>query len=201
VRYRSAQSLERQQLKWLLYAGALFAVYFGFTFFASDPETDSGWRNFFFVFIIIMMPIAIAIAILRYRLYDIDVIIRRTLVYTILTAALGLVYFGTVVLLQTVVGRSAAEQSPLVIVFSTLLIAALFSPLRRRIQTFIDRRFFRQKYDAGQMLARFAQTARDEVKIEQLTGALSGVVQETMQPSSLTFWLKPMENERKKSHD
>jgi hypothetical protein len=201
VRYRSAQSLERQQLKWLLYAGALFAVYFGFTFFASDPETDSGWRNFFFVFIIIMMPIAIAIAILRYRLYDIDVIIRRTLVYTILTAALGLVYFGTVVLLQTIIGRTTAEQSPLVIVFSTLLIAALFSPLRRRIQTFIDRRFFRQKYDAGQMLARFAQTARDEVKIEQLTGALSGVVQETMQPSSLTFWLKPMENERKKSHD
>ncbi len=123
-------------------------------------------------------------------MYDIDLIIRRTLQYTALTALLALVYFGSVVSLQGFVGQGKA-QSPLVIVLSTLLIAALFAPLRQRLQTFIDRRFFRRKYDAQQVLARFAATARDEVALEALTGALVGVVLETVQPASLVIWLSP----------
>jgi hypothetical protein len=150
-----------------------------------------------FISSILTIPIAIAIAILRYRLYDIDIIIRRTAVYASLTAALGLIYFGSVVVLQTVVGRATAEQSPLVIVFSTLLIAALFSPLRRRIQSFIDRRFYRNMYDAAQMLAQFAVAARDEVDMETLSAALLRVVEQTMQPEQTSLWLQPSKGVRK----
>jgi hypothetical protein len=127
---------------------------------------------------------------LRYKLYDIDIIIRRTAVYAVLTTTLGLIYFGTVVLLQTAVGRATEEQSPLVIVFSTLLIAALFSPLRRRIQAFIDRRFFRRKYDAAQTIANFARMAGDEVELSVLTKELIQVVEETMHPERVSLWLK-----------
>jgi hypothetical protein len=190
VRFQRAKNVERQQIKWLLFAGGLFAIYYGVTFFLTDPETDSGWGNFFFVFSILTMPIAIAIAILRYQLYDIDLIIRRTAVYAVLTASLGIIYFGTVVLMQTIIGRAADEQSPLVIVFSTLLIAALFSPLRRRIQSFIDRRFYRRKYDAAQILAQFSQTAQNEVDMERLSAVLIKVVEETMQPEQTSLWLK-----------
>jgi K+-sensing histidine kinase KdpD len=123
-------------------------------------------------------------------LYDIDLIIRRTAVYAVLTASLGIIYFGTVVLMQTIIGRAADEQSPLVIVFSTLLIAALFSPLRRRIQSFIDRRFYRRKYDAAQILAQFSQTAQNEVDMERLSAVLIKVVEETMQPEQTSLWLK-----------
>ncbi len=135
------------------------------------------------------MPFFIGIAILRSRLYEIDVIIRRTLVYTVLTILLGLIYFVTVVLLQSVVGRTTNEQSSLVIVLSTLLIAALFSPLRRGIQAFIDRRFYRRKYDAVQILARFAQTARDEVDIDSLAYSILEVVEETLKPERTSLWL------------
>jgi hypothetical protein len=107
-----------------------------------------------------------------------------------LTTTLGLIYFGTVVLLQTAVGRATEEQSPLVIVFSTLLISALFSPLRRRIQAFIDRRFFRRKYDAAQTIANFARMAGDEVELSVLTEELIQVVEETMHPERVSLWLK-----------
>jgi hypothetical protein len=137
----------------------------------------------------LLMPFFIGIAILRSRLYEIDVIIRRTLVYTVLTILLGLIYFVTVVLLQSVVGRTTNEQSSLVIVLSTLLIAALFSPLRRGIQAFIDRRFYRRKYDAVQILARFAQTARDEVDIDSLAYSILEVVEETLKPERTSLWL------------
>jgi hypothetical protein len=132
----------------------------------------------------------LAIAITRYRLFDIDVIVRKTLQYGVLSAMLALVYFGSVVLLQTLFGPVMGD-SPLLLVLSTLLIAAMFNPLRRRVQDLIDRRFFRQKVDAQQVLARFAQTARDETNLEALTAELLHVVQETLQPGQLSLWRKP----------
>jgi hypothetical protein len=137
-----------------------------------------------------IMGIALGIAVLRYRLFDIDVIIRKTLVYAVLTGMLALVYFGSVVLLQSLFEAITGQRSPVIIVISTLLIAALFAPLRRRIQDFIDRRFFRQKYDAQRVLAQFSQSARDEVELEALTAELERAVHETVQPQIFNIWLR-----------
>ena len=126
-----------------------------------------------------VFPLSLTIAILGSHLWDIEIIIRKTLQYTVLTALLGVIYFGSVVLLQTLVENLTGQQSQIVIVISTLAIAALFNPLRYRTQDFIDRRFFRKKYDAEQTLARFAIIARDEVEMDKLTAALLGVVEET----------------------
>jgi hypothetical protein len=137
----------------------------------------------------ILLPVALAIGILRYRLFDIDVIIRRTTSYAILTGLLLLVYFGSVVVLQRLLAPITGE-SQAAVVLSTLLIAALFLPLRRRVQNAIDRRFFRKKYDAEQVLAAFAATVRDETDLDALTAELVRVIQETMQPEFVTVWLK-----------
>jgi hypothetical protein len=184
-RYRRVSgTIERRQTKWFVY-GLGLTVALAALFDVLNVPTEISALAF------LMVPIGVGISILRYRLWDIDLIIRRTLVYSALTALLALVYLGSVLLLQTAFGRLAGEESPLIIVVSTLLIAALFSPLRRRLQALIDRRFFRQKYDAQRVLAAFAQTARDETDIAALNGELMRVVQETMRPATLKLWLKP----------
>ena len=192
VRYRRATGVEREQIKWLFYACGLFVVFYvpnGFDLGGTNTILRT-IHGILFVLSIMAIPAAIAVAILRYRLYDIDVIIRKTLLYGALTGLLALVYFGSVVLLQGLFEALTGQSSPIVIVISTLLIAALFAPLRRRLQRAIDRRFFRQKYDAQRVLAQFAETARDEVELETLTAELLRVTRETVQPESVTIWLR-----------
>jgi hypothetical protein len=135
-------------------------------------------------------PIAIGIAILRYRLYDIDLLINRTLVYGSLTAMLVTLYFGGIVVLQRMFVFLTGQQSTLAVVASTLLIAALFTPLRRRIQSFIDRRFYRRKYDARKTLEAFSTKLKNETDLEALNNDLVGVVRETMQPAHVSLWLR-----------
>jgi hypothetical protein len=137
------------------------------------------------------VPIAIGIAILRYRLYEIDTLINRTLVYGSLTATLVALYFGGIVVLQRVFVLLTDQRSTLAVVASTLLIAALFTPLRRRIQSFIDRRFYRRKYDARKTLESFSAKLRDETDLDALSDDLVGVVAETMQPAHVSLWLHP----------
>ena len=201
------RQIQRQQIKWVVYGFAVTLVPLGIFVIAfslsgadfSETNTVAGqlgylvWTAFLVVF-----PVSVMFSILRYRLWDIDVIIRKTLVYGVLTVLLALVYVGSVVLLQQAFGRlTGVEQSPLAIVISTLVIAALFTPLRRRIQDWIDRRFFRKKYNAQQVLAKFALTARDETDLDGLTAELVRVVHETMQPESVSVWLRPADGEAK----
>jgi hypothetical protein len=157
--------------------------------FPEDPALFERIASLTVALAMTVMGSMVAMAILRYRLFDIEVIIRRTLVYGLLTALLALVYFGSVVLFQLAFSALTGERSPLAIVLSTLLIAALFSPLRGRLQALIDRRFFRRKYDATQALGRFAAAARDEVDLDQLTAALLQVVDDTVQPAKVGLWL------------
>jgi hypothetical protein len=137
------------------------------------------------------LPVAVGIAVLRYRLYDIDIIINRTLVYGSLTATLVALYFGGIVVLQRIFVALTGQQSTLAVVASTLLIAALFNPLRRRIQSFIDRRFYRRKYDARKTLEDFSVKLRDETDLDALEDDLVGVVTGTMQPAHVSLWLRP----------
>jgi hypothetical protein len=190
LRFHRAAGIERQQIKWLLYVAALFLTAQLATSFGVIGEQFTSLAALGF-------PIAIGIAVLRYRLYDIDVVIRKTLLYSALTALLALVYFGSVILLQQLFGAlTGVEQSTLAVVISTLAIAALFTPLRRRIQDAIDRRFYRKKYDAQQVLAQFAQTARDETDLDALLAELVRVVDETLQPAHVSVWLKPVDRQR-----
>ena len=145
-------------------------------------------------------PLTITLAVMRYRLWDVDLLIRRTLVYGTLTGALGLIYLGSVVLLQGVVYPLIGQaSSPWVIVVSTLAIAALFSPLRQRIQAAIDQRFYRRKYDAAKTLAALSVQMRDEVELEKLTADLLAVVVETMQPAHASLWLRPAERKMRQA--
>jgi hypothetical protein len=193
---------ERQQVKWLLFGLAIVltlnTLYRGVENLVpgfSNPDSlyqlaDGTVTALLFVAI----PLAIGVAILRHRLWDIDLIINRTLVYGTLTLSLALVYFGLVVVLQSLVGAltGTAGQQPLAIVASTLVIAALFQPLRRGIQSIIDRRFYRRKYDAARTLAAFSATLRDEMDLNQLSEQLVAVVQETMQPTHVSLWIRPV---------
>ena len=192
-RYHSAGHSVRLQLRWFVMGSFIFVILFFLPVFVNFSQIRKGVDYLFLILgqaAIIPLYLAVGIAILRYRLYEIDLIIRRTLQYTILTALLALVYFGSVVLLQNLVENLTGEQSPIVIVFSTLAIAALFNPLRLRVQDFIDRRFFRRKYDAEQALARFAAAARDEVDMRILNDKLIAMIDETLQPEEISLWLK-----------
>jgi hypothetical protein len=216
-RYRRvSNAVERQQTKWVLYtlAAAIVTVLtLGSWFFIYDdtllnflvagmppvPEAFlsvtiyQGLARLCFL----LLPLGFAFSILRYRLWDIDVIIRKTLVYGALTVLLALVYFGGVTLLGNLLTAASGQQSAIVIVVTTLAIAAMFNPLRRRVQDFIDRRFYRKKYDAEKFLANFATVARDEVDIIQLRRALLSVVEETIQPTALSLWFQGEEGEER----
>jgi hypothetical protein len=199
VRFRLAQEVERQQIKWLLYAGALFVLIYALIYVLSstDETVRNPWTDLLLLCSILSFPVTISIAILRYRLWDIDLIIRRTLQYSLLTGLLVLFYFGGVVLLQEVLSPfTGQENSPIVTVLTTLAIAALFNPLRNRVQKFIDQRFYRQKYNAEQMLEAFAKTARDKVELDALTGELLRVVQETMKPEQAILWLQKLNQDK-----
>jgi hypothetical protein len=187
-----ATTQQRQQMKWVVFGLILFLV---INFTTLNLIKDTNLFTEFTTLQAILIPASIAIAILRYRLFDIDIIIRKTIQYALLTGLLALVYFGSVVILQTLVENLTGSQSPVVIVISTLAIAALFNPLRIRIQDFIDLRFYRTKYDAEQALAQFAATARDEVEMNKLTAALLEVVEETMQPEKISLWMLRSEKE------
>jgi hypothetical protein len=196
ARLHRAVGVERQQLKWLAYAAATLPVGIILIIIPGAIDTPPWfeWAGVaFFVAAGAGIPISMGIAILRYRLYDIDVVINRTLVYGSLTAMLALVYFGgvtaTQAIFETLTGQE--QQSQLAIVASTLVIAALFNPLRRRIQGFIDRRFYRRKYDAAKILEAFSAKLRDETDLDALNDELVGVVRETMQPAHVSVWLHP----------
>jgi hypothetical protein len=178
----------RQQAKWVILAGLVtgglaLVFYFLPPLFGAQPA-DTNTIGV----IVAVFPVALAAAILRYRLFDIDVLIRRTLVYTVLSALLALLYFASVVMLQTLLSNLFDAGSSIAIVISTLLIAALFTPLRRRVQEAIDRRFYRRRYDAQQVLAAFATAVRNETDPDRLASELLRVVQETVQPAHVTFW-------------
>jgi len=193
IRYRKHSTpVERQQTKWFVGSLALLAILsVAQTILTGSFNNVIGWAGDLSETLDFLIPISLVISILRYRLWDIDVIIRKTLVYAVLTATLALVFFGGVVLLQQIFAQiSGTDNSPVAIVLSTLAIAALFSPLRWRIQDFIDRRFYRRKYNAEQALEAFAVVARNETDLDALTGKLVEVVSQTMQPEQVSLWLK-----------
>jgi hypothetical protein len=197
VRLRRARGVERQQLKWFAYSAILLGLLEVAQTIVQDVlgisslALDLAWTLSFFV-AVIGLPVATGLAILRYRLFDIDVLINRTLVYGTLSALLAALYFGVVVGLQTLVGavNSAAASSQVIIVASTLLIVALFNPLRHAIQVTIDRRFYRRKYDAAKTLHAFSATLRSEVELAEVSAHLLTVVNETMQPAHASLWLR-----------
>jgi hypothetical protein len=194
MRLHHARGVARQQIKWVAYAGALGGGASLPTYTVLEA-VDLRWLQMVghvpALVGIVGVPMAVGIAITRYRLYEIDILINRTLVYGTLTAMLVAVYIGGIVLLQRFFVVLIGEKSTLAVVASTLLIAALFTPLRRRIQSFIDKRFYRSKFDARRTLEGFSARLRDETDLEALHNDLVGVVRETMQPVHVSLWLCP----------
>jgi hypothetical protein len=196
VRLRRSRGEERQQIKWFAYAAVLLATSTVITYVLSEVASLQwlGWVVFVPAMVgMAGVPVAVGVAILKYRLYDIDLLINRTLVYGALTALLALVYFGgvtaTQVVFRTLTGQE--RQPQLAVVISTLVLAALFNPLRRRVQGFVDRRFYRSKYDARKTLEAFSAKLRDETDLDALSDDLVEVVRETMQPAHVSLWLRP----------
>ena len=203
-RYRqSSNSVQRQQIKWVVFGiSAALAGFLGIqlTLGTSGPgaptspgELVAYLLGYTFVgyLVVLLIPLSIGIAVLRYHLFDIDVLINRTLVYGSLTATLVALYFGGIILLQRVFVVLTGQKSTLAVVASTLLIAALFNPLRRRVQAFVDRRFYRRKYDAAKTLEAFSAKLRSETDLDALSEDLVGVARRTMQPEHVSLWLRP----------
>ena len=195
LRFRRARGVERQQLKWFAYGTTLSILMLIVIIILIFSNVNGGASGTLFYLAVICIPISAGIAMLRYRLYDIDVLINRTLVYGLLTATLLgtylLLVFGGQYLLASFFGPSNA----VVLVVSTLLVAALFQPLRQRVQRLVDRRFYRSKYDATRVVARFSETLRQEMNLDQLSEQLVTVVQETVQPTHLSLWLRPLKSQ------
>jgi uncharacterized membrane protein YhdT len=195
VRLHRAIGVERQQIKWFAYAAAATIIGITFAYMIPDTIDTPLWfeRVGFALNLAVTpaIPISMGVAILRYRLYDIDLLINRTLVYGALTAMLVAVYVGSVVSFQGALRALIGHESQLAVVTSTLLIAALFNPLRHRIQSFIDRRFYRRKYDSAKTLEAFSAKLRDETDLDALSDDLVGMVRETMQPAHVSLWLRP----------
>jgi hypothetical protein len=201
MRYRRSRGEERQQIKWIAFAASfvgllyLIAMVCAFIFpswawFQAGSPLWLDVLGYAALSSFTLVPIAIGFAVLRYRLYEIDILINRTLVFGSLTVLLALVYFGGVAGLQRLLAPVTGQDSQLAIVASTLAIAALFNPLRRRIQRFIDRRFYRSKYDARETLEDFSLRLRDETDLDTLSEELVGVVRETMQPEHVSLWVR-----------
>lgn len=199
-RYRYVSGpVQRQQTKWIVVGFGLIALTILITVLLPQAITPQ-WprlrvaygflRDGIAAISLLSLPATLSLSILRYRLWDIDILIRRTLIYSLLSVLLTLVYVGSVVLLQTLFRRFSGETSSLAVVASTLTSVALFQPFRHRIQTVIDRRFYRRKYDAEKVLATFALTMRDEVDLDILSNSLVKVAEETMQPARVLLWLK-----------
>jgi hypothetical protein len=195
VRFRHSGGEQRQQVKWVVYAVVFLAAYLIADVFLEEflrGSLPTVVEQILGVVALSGLWVAIAVAVLRYRLYNIDLLINRTLVYGVLTALLAALYFGGVATIQSLFrALTGQEQQPqLAIVVSTLAIAALFNPLRRRVQAFVDRRFYRKKYDAAKTLEAFGARLRDETDLEHLCGDLVSVVRETMQPKYASLWLR-----------
>jgi Na+/proline symporter len=196
---------QRQQTKWLVFAGSIslgcLILYFALQgLVPAFKQPDSLYQLAYAtvtMFVFLSVPLALGIAILRYRLWDIDVLIRRTLVYSTLTVILTAAYVGLVIGLQALLRGLISQDNNVAIVLSTLVIAVLFQPLRSRIQRVIDRRFYRRKYDAARTIAAFSARLRSEVDLDQLREELLAAVQETMQPAHVSLWVRPTEPARK----
>jgi len=194
VRLRRSRGVERQQIKWFAYAVVLLATSTVITYVLSEASSLRwlGWAAFLPAMVgDAGLPVAVSIAVSRYRLYEIDLLINRTLVYGSLTATLVAFYLVGIVVLQRIFVLLTGQESTLAVVASTLAIAALFNPLRRGLQRFVDRRFYRRKYDARRTLEAFSGKLREETDLEALNSELVGVVSETMQPEHVSLWLRP----------
>lgn len=191
LRFRTARGIERQQMKWLVLGGAVLLGAFGSIALYEAFVSDLGDVAVTLVIVvaILSLPTSIAIAVLKTRLYEIDVVINRALVYTALTGILALAYLGLVVVLQDVLAP-ITQDSDVAVAGSTLAVAALFRPLRSKVQAFIDQRFYRRKYDAAQTLGEFSSRLRDQVDLDSLNRELVGVVARTMQPAHASVWLR-----------